>query len=202
MAKSSSDFPASRPRRSNPAFACGQFKSGPGFSGAGAGCVIGRQLAFGPSSTACCSSGCRMPGIWIGAGPASTAPPLRRKGGCRGRPEPHGSWAKRGTKRLSVVDRRGTPLGVRLRPANGHDSLMLAPTLDPLPGVRPVVDVHASATASSAPTRPMAITAAGLNAGSAGSCRIARRGIDSSERLGRQRWVVERTLAWLNRPPG
>jgi len=29
--------------------------------------------------------------------------------------------------------------------------------------------------------------------------RIARRGIDSRERLGRHRWVVERTLAWLNR---
>jgi transposase len=29
--------------------------------------------------------------------------------------------------------------------------------------------------------------------------RIARRGKDSSERLGRHRWVVERTLAWLAR---
>jgi len=29
--------------------------------------------------------------------------------------------------------------------------------------------------------------------------RIARRGIDSSERLGCYRWVVERTLSWLNR---
>jgi IS5 family transposase len=29
-------------------------------------------------------------------------------------------------------------------------------------------------------------------------CRIARKGIESSERLGRHRWVVERTLAWLN----
>ena len=28
--------------------------------------------------------------------------------------------------------------------------------------------------------------------------RIARKGIDSSERLGRHRWVVERTLAWLS----
>ncbi len=28
--------------------------------------------------------------------------------------------------------------------------------------------------------------------------RIARRGIESSERLGRYRWVVERTLAWLH----
>lgn len=30
-------------------------------------------------------------------------------------------------------------------------------------------------------------------------CRIARKGIDSSGRLGQHRWVVERTLAWLNR---
>ena len=29
--------------------------------------------------------------------------------------------------------------------------------------------------------------------------RIARRKIDSSQRLGRYRWVVERTLGWLNR---
>ncbi len=29
--------------------------------------------------------------------------------------------------------------------------------------------------------------------------RIAGRGVDSSERLGRHRWVVERTLAWLAR---
>ncbi len=29
--------------------------------------------------------------------------------------------------------------------------------------------------------------------------RIARKGIESSERLGRHRWVVERTLSWLNR---
>jgi IS5 family transposase len=29
--------------------------------------------------------------------------------------------------------------------------------------------------------------------------RIARRGVESSQRLGRHRWVVERTFAWLNR---
>ena len=29
--------------------------------------------------------------------------------------------------------------------------------------------------------------------------RIARRGVEPSERLGRHRWVVERTLSWLNR---
>jgi transposase len=30
-------------------------------------------------------------------------------------------------------------------------------------------------------------------------CRIARRGIESSQKLGRHRWVVERTFAWFNR---
>ena len=29
--------------------------------------------------------------------------------------------------------------------------------------------------------------------------RITRKGVESSERLGRYRWVVERTLAWLGR---
>ncbi len=28
--------------------------------------------------------------------------------------------------------------------------------------------------------------------------RIARRGIDSSERLGRHGWILERTLSWLS----
>jgi transposase len=28
--------------------------------------------------------------------------------------------------------------------------------------------------------------------------RIARKGIDASDRLGRHRWVVERTFSWLN----
>ncbi len=28
--------------------------------------------------------------------------------------------------------------------------------------------------------------------------RIARRGVDSSQILGRHRWVVERTFAWIN----
>lgn len=35
--------------------------------------------------------------------------------------------------------------------------------------------------------------------------RIARKGIESSERLGRRRWVIERTISWLagyRRPPG
>jgi len=29
------------------------------------------------------------------------------------------------------------------------------------------------------------------------AARIARKGIETSDRLGRHRWVIERTLAWL-----
>lgn len=29
--------------------------------------------------------------------------------------------------------------------------------------------------------------------------RIARRGVETSQRLGRHRWVIERSFAWLNR---
>lgn len=40
--------------------------------------------------------------------------------------------------------------------------------------------------------------ASGLAVQTAGSCqRIARVGVESSERLGRHRWKDERTLAWL-----
>jgi transposase len=99
-----------------------------------------------------------------------------------------------------VVDRQGTPLGVRLSPANRHDSMMLAPTLDAVPGVR-----HGRGRPRKRPDK--------LHADKAydhGRCRsecrkraikprIARRRVDSSDRLGRYRWVVERTLAWLNR---
>ena len=30
------------------------------------------------------------------------------------------------------------------------------------------------------------------------ACRIARKGVEDKARLGRHRWVVERTMAWLN----
>ena len=99
-----------------------------------------------------------------------------------------------------MVDRRGTPLGVRLSPANRHDSIMLAPTLDAVPGVRSgrgrprkrPDKLHADKAYDHrrcrAECRSRSIKP-----------RIARRGVETNERLGRHRWVVERTLAWLNR---
>ncbi len=99
-----------------------------------------------------------------------------------------------------MVDRQGIPLAVRLSAANVHDSRMMLDTIDAIaPIKRPVgrprkrpAKLHADKAYDSGPLREelrrRSITP-----------RIARRGIESSERLGRHRWVVERTLAWLNR---
>lgn len=59
---------------------------------------------------------------------------------------------------------------------------------------------RASVPTSSTPTRPTTTAAAEPSTEPAQlHPRIAQRGLDSSERPGRHRWVVERTLAWLNR---
>ena len=89
---------------------------------------------------------------------------------------------------------------MRLSPANRHDSLMLAPTLDAVPGVRRgrgrprkrPAKLHADKAYDHRRCR------AECRARSIAP-RIARRGVETSDRLGRHRWVVERTLAWLNR---
>ena len=108
---------------------------------------------------------------------------------------------KAGTKRHLVTDARGTPLGVCLSGANRHDSVMMAPTLDAIPAVRNgrrgrprhrPDKLHADKAYDARPRRHEC-RARGIVP------RIARRGIESSERLGRHRWVVERTHAWFNR---
>jgi transposase len=108
---------------------------------------------------------------------------------------------KSGTKRHLVTDARGTPLGLTLSGANRHDSMMLAPTLDAVPSIR-------SGRRGRPRRRPGKLHAdkAYDHRRCRHECRsrgitprIARRGIESSARLGRHRWVVERTFAWLNR---
>jgi hypothetical protein len=87
-----------------------------------------------------------------------------------------------------VVDRKGTPLGVRLSPANRHDSLMLASTLDAVPGVRRgrgrprkrPDKLHADKAYDHRRCRKE------CRARSVRP-RIARRGVETSERLGRHR---------------
>jgi len=98
-----------------------------------------------------------------------------------------------------MVDRQGIPLACTLSAANVHDVNILLPTLDALaPIKRPVgrprnrpVKLHADKAYDAAALR-RALRRRGITP------RIARRGVESSERLGRYRWVVERTGAWLN----
>lgn len=100
-----------------------------------------------------------------------------------------------------MVDANGTPLGCVLSGANRHDSQMVEQTLDAIPPVRTgrrgaprfrPHKLHADKGYDSAHCREQ-LRAAGIIP------RIARRGIESSQKLGRYRWVVERTFAWLNR---
>ena len=104
---------------------------------------------------------------------------------------------KPGSKYHLVVDRNGIPLAVRLSAANAHDSTQLIPLVDAIPPIvgprgrpgrprkRPA-KVHADKAYDSSTLR-RALRARRI------APRIARRGIDSSERLGRHRWVIERS---------
>ena len=123
-----------------------------------------------------------------------------KKGGEQTGPNPV-DRGKPGSKYHLIVDRNGIPLAIHLSAANTHDSTQLLPLVDAIPSIigprgrsgrprkRPA-KLHADKAYDSAEKR-RALRSRGITP------RIARRGIDSSERLGRHRWVVERTLAWL-----
>jgi transposase len=99
-----------------------------------------------------------------------------------------------------VVDAHGIPLAAILTPANVHDSHFVGALLDAIPPLqgpgpgrprRRPDEAHADKGYDYRRCRA--------------ACRarhilapIARRGIDSTEKLGRHRWVVERDYAWLN----
>jgi transposase len=107
---------------------------------------------------------------------------------------------KPGSKRHVIVDRQGIPLAALLTAANVHDSVVLEQALDDIqpirnprgrPRRRPA-KLHAD-KAYDFPRCRNSVRHRKIIP------RIARRGLDSSERLGRYRWVVERTLAWIAR---
>ena len=94
-----------------------------------------------------------------------------------------------------MVDREGIPLSVTHSAANVHDSKVLEETVDAIspihkprgrPRKRPK-KLHAD-KAYDFPRCREALRKRGITP------RIARRGIESSEKLGRYRWAVERTL--------
>ena len=84
--------------------------------------------------------------------------------------------------------------------ANTHDSVVIEELLD---GIKPIkrprgrprkrpVKLHAD-KGYDIPRCRQALGKRGIRV------RIARKGIESKEKLGKHRWVVERTLAWLGK---
>ncbi|WPB73396.1 IS5 family transposase [Archangium violaceum] len=107
--------------------------------------------------------------------------------------------AKAGSKHHLLVDAKGQPLAESLTGSNVHDTHELFPLLDAVPEVRQPRGrprhrpgkLHADKAYSSRKNR-QGLRRRGVSA------RIARPGIESKQRLGRHRWVVERTNAWKN----
>jgi transposase len=108
---------------------------------------------------------------------------------------------KPGSKYHLLVDRRGIPLAVDLSAANTHDSLLLEAMVDAIPAVkgprgrpgrprRRPAKLHCD-KGYDYPRCRRALRRRGITP------RIARRGIEPGDKLGRHRYVVERTLAWL-----
>ena len=105
---------------------------------------------------------------------------------------------KPGSKMHVLSDANGLPLVVGISAANTHDSQGLKPMVaglrtrhDPYRGwhYKPG-KLHADKAYDIPDLRKWL-------RGKRIGVRIARKGIESSERLGRRRWVIERTMSWL-----
>lgn len=110
--------------------------------------------------------------------------------------------AKKGSKHHVLTDARGTPLATQLTGANRHDSTQLLPLLDAVPPVggkpgRPRKRPKAvlGDRAYDAKKYRLALRRRGIRP------KLARRGEPHGSGLGKERWVVERTLSWYHQFP-
>jgi hypothetical protein len=151
----------------------------------------------GTGCTPCCWIAWVRPTASTGAAPAWTAAACGRKGGPETGPNPT-DRAKAGSKDHLLVDRNGVPLSAWHTDANDHDSALFEAVIEVVepikrprgrPRVRPE-KLHAD-KAYDIPRCHAYLKVRGI------LDRIARKGIESSEKLGRFRWVAERTIAWL-----
>jgi predicted amidophosphoribosyltransferase/transposase len=105
---------------------------------------------------------------------------------------------KQGSKLHLAGDASGLPLAVILSAANANDATMFEAVLDDIPPIRMPTGrrrrrpgkVHGDKAYDHRRCRAY-LRRRGIRP------RIARRMIESSERLGRHRWTIERTGAWL-----
>lgn len=102
---------------------------------------------------------------------------------------------KLGSKRHIVTDAQGIPVMFCVTEANRHDSVVFPEELvDALPGSWPAGQAipWPESTCGQGCDYPDAVAPRHRY-----QDRIARKGIERNDRLGRHRWVVERTHAWL-----
>jgi len=105
---------------------------------------------------------------------------------------------KLGSKIHLITGRKGLPLALGISGANLHDSQALQPLVRGIPPIasrrgprhRRPERLHGDKGYDYDHLRRW-IRCRGIRH------RIARKGIESSQRLGRHRWVVERTVSWL-----
>ncbi|MFB7176077.1 IS5 family transposase [Streptomyces sp. NPDC056254] len=105
---------------------------------------------------------------------------------------------KYGSKIHLITERTGLPISVAISGANLHDTQALKPLVRGIPPIRSrrgprrrrPGKLHADKAYESRDLRRW-LRGRGIRH------RIARKGIESSDRLGRHRWVVERTVSWL-----
>jgi IS5 family transposase len=107
--------------------------------------------------------------------------------------------AKPGSKLHLLCDAGGLPLTAAVTAANVNDTAMFQAIVEDIPAVRTSTGrrrsrpakVYADKGYDSRANRTY-LRRRGIRP------RIARRGIESSGRLGRHRWKVERSLSWLS----
>jgi len=107
---------------------------------------------------------------------------------------------KPGTKDHVASDRQGIPLASLQTAANVNEGTVLLDVIDAIPPIkqprgrprRRPDKLHADKAYDSRARRG-ALRRRGITP------RIARKGIESSTKLGRHRWVIERDFAWLHR---
>ncbi len=105
---------------------------------------------------------------------------------------------KAGSKIHVLSDRAGIPLSVGVSAANTNDAQALRPLVKAIPSVRSRrgprrrrhAKLHADKAYDAADLRKW-VRDHGIGV------RVARKGIESFDRLGRHRWVIERTISWL-----
>jgi transposase len=105
---------------------------------------------------------------------------------------------KSGSKIHVLADRGGLPLSVAVSAANTNDSFALKPLVMAIPAIksrrgprrRKPGKLHADKAYDHAELRRW-VRDQGIKV------RIARKGVDNREKLGKHRWVIERTMAWL-----